>query len=121
MIDLNTFLPPTSSLQQLTDGYNINDRGEIFGLGLARARPGCADEFACGHVFVLIPCDDDHSDEEGCENAPEGINAASRKSPPPVNQSAISVTEGSMTPEMLTKLRDRFARRYRGFGIWPRR
>jgi probable HAF family extracellular repeat protein len=64
MIDLNIFLPPNSDLQQLTDAYNINDRGEIVGLGIP---PGCGDEFGCGHVFVLIPCDENHPDVEGCD------------------------------------------------------
>jgi probable HAF family extracellular repeat protein len=89
MIDLNTFLPRVSSLQ-LSDGYNINDRGEIVGLGLP---PGCGDEFACGHVFVLIPCggdqndagDGDHNNNEGCEDATEATTAATQSSPALVN------------------------------------
>ena len=64
MIDLNAFLSPNSDLQQLTDAYNINDRGEIVGLGVP---PGCGDEFGCGHVFVLIPCDKNHPNVEGCD------------------------------------------------------
>ena len=34
MTDLNIFLPPGAGLQQLTDAYNINDHGEITGLGV---------------------------------------------------------------------------------------
>jgi probable HAF family extracellular repeat protein len=64
MIDLNIFLPPNTDLQQLTDAYNINDRGEIDGLGIPL---GCGDEFSCGHVFVLIPCDENHPDVDGCD------------------------------------------------------
>jgi hypothetical protein len=56
MTDLNIFLPPGAGLQQLTDAYNINDHGEITGLGVP---PGCSDEFVCGHVFVLTPCQDE--------------------------------------------------------------
>ena len=37
MIDLNALVPPGSSLQQLTDALNINDRGEIYGVGVPRA------------------------------------------------------------------------------------
>ena len=121
MIDLNTFLPPTSSLQQLTDGYNINDRGEIFGLGLARARPGCADEFACGHVFVLIPCDRDHSDEEGCEESNEDGTAAIPDRPASVKQTSTGVAGSGLTPrEIADRIHARFAGRYREFGAWPR-
>jgi probable HAF family extracellular repeat protein len=78
MIDLNLFLPPNSDLQQLTDAYNINDRGEIDGLGVP---PGCGDEFSCGHVFVLIPCDENHPDVEGCDHGPVDADAATRESP----------------------------------------
>jgi probable HAF family extracellular repeat protein len=62
-IDLNIFNHPGSGLQNLQLAYNINDRGEIDGLGVP---PGCNDPFACGHVFVLVPCDDRHRDDEGC-------------------------------------------------------
>lgn len=61
-IDLNAFNYPGSGLQQLDLAYNINDSGEIVGLGVP---PGCGDVFACGHTFVLTPCDDNHDDCEG--------------------------------------------------------
>jgi probable HAF family extracellular repeat protein len=100
MIDLNTFLPPTSSLLQLTDGYNINDRGEIFGLALARARPGCGDEFACGNVFVLIPCDDEvASSASSCRNATQVTEEST-----PTRPAGLSATQTSLTP---TQIRDR--------------
>ena len=61
MIDLNVFIPEGSSLQQLTDAININERGEILGVGVP---PGVSPkdlEFG-GHVFLLVPngeCDDE--------------------------------------------------------------
>lgn len=61
MIDLNVFVPPGSSIQQLTDALNINDRGEIYGAGVPPGVPP-EDVEALGHVFLLIPngdCDDD--------------------------------------------------------------
>lgn len=66
LIDLNTFVPAGSSLQQLVGAFNINDRGEIVGLGVP---PGVdpKDVFTLGHVFALIPCADKHGDTEGCE------------------------------------------------------
>jgi probable HAF family extracellular repeat protein len=79
MIDLNIFLPPNSDLQQLTDAYNINDRGEIDGLGIP---PGCGDEFGCGHVFVLIPCDENHPGVAGCDYSMLDAAAATRERPP---------------------------------------
>ena len=119
MIDLNTFLPRVSSLQ-LSDGFNINDRGEIVGLGLP---PGCGDEFACGHVFVLIPCDSEHveADAEGCKDDDQGTTAVNQNHPRPVNQTSTNVGQGGLAPEVLAALRARFARRYRGFGTWLRK
>lgn len=63
-IDLNTFNHSGSSLQQLVLAYNINDSGEIDGLGVPA---GCGDPFSCGHTFVLIPCDANHPGIEGCD------------------------------------------------------
>ena len=67
-IDLNTLIPPNSSLQ-LTNAYDINDRGEIAGVGLP---PGCqpVDVGICGHAFFLIPCGHGHADEKECEDSP---------------------------------------------------
>jgi probable HAF family extracellular repeat protein len=55
MVDLNTLIPPGSSLE-LTFAVAINERGEIAGFGVP---PGCApqDYGICGHAYVLIPCD----------------------------------------------------------------
>jgi probable HAF family extracellular repeat protein len=53
MIDLNTLIPPGSSLT-LTDAIYVNDRGEIAGNGLLPNGDG--------HAYLLIPngdCDDD--------------------------------------------------------------
>jgi probable HAF family extracellular repeat protein len=67
MVDLNDLIPANSSLQ-LVIGFNINDRGEITGLG---APPGVAPSGGDApglHPFLLIPCGADTS--ESCdENA----------------------------------------------------
>jgi len=60
MVDLNDFVPPGSDLR-VTDGETINDRGEIAGSG--RLPNG---DF---HAVVLIPCDAEHGEREGCQDS----------------------------------------------------
>jgi probable HAF family extracellular repeat protein len=60
MIDLNDFVPPGSDLT-VTDGETINDGGEIAGTGMLPNG-----DF---HAIVLIPCDAEHGDTEGCQDS----------------------------------------------------
>jgi probable HAF family extracellular repeat protein len=62
MRDLNALIRPGSGLQ-LTNAFNINDRGEI----LAKSFPiGSTpnDDADLGHLVLLIPCDTDDPDGE---------------------------------------------------------
>jgi len=61
MVDLNALLPPGSSLTPEGDGAIINDRGEIAEMGLL---PG-----GDVHAFLLVPCDENHQDIEGCDHS----------------------------------------------------
>jgi hypothetical protein len=60
---LNTRIPRNSALY-LTRAFAINDRGDITGVGVPS---GCLYDNQCGHAFVLIPCDQDHSGVERCD------------------------------------------------------
>jgi hypothetical protein len=71
MTDLNTLIPPNSSLQ-LATAANINDRGEIVGVGTP---PGVQDFHFGGRLFLLIPYDEGHGDSE-CEDEGEGTAVA---------------------------------------------
>ncbi len=61
MVDLNTLIPPNAGVQ-LGDAYNVNDRGEINAAGTLPDGDV--------HAVLLIPCDRDHPDVEGCDYDP---------------------------------------------------
>lgn len=63
MMDLNTLVPAGSSLQ-LIDATDINDRGEIVGDSVP---PGASTNRFEDHGFLLIPCDENHPNIEGCD------------------------------------------------------
>lgn len=103
IVDLNSLVSPSSELK-LKSATNINDRGEIAGTGAT----------ANGNVraFLLIPCDDDHPDVEGCEysmfDAPVAQSNNSKARP-------LAVTQPSTASPAPTfnQLRNRFMQRYR--------
>jgi probable HAF family extracellular repeat protein len=110
MLDLNTLIAPGSGFQ-LTNAFNINDRGEI----LAKAAPlGFTpnDDADLGHLVLLIPCGENRSDGE-CEDEGEGATNRTQSNPASVNQTSTNMTTSKLTPGLR-------ARRYRGFGTWPR-
>jgi hypothetical protein len=59
MTDLNTLIPPSSSLLLYYAG-DINDRGEIMGVAIDQITGETP-------AFLAIPCDEEHADNEGCQ------------------------------------------------------
>jgi hypothetical protein len=86
MLDLNTLIPAGSGLQ-LTNAFNINDRGEI----LAKSVPlgvSPIDDEDLGHVVLLIPC----SGHDDCRsNAPRTTSV--RPTGRPVSKLAAAGTD----------------------------
>jgi probable HAF family extracellular repeat protein len=76
MVDLNTLIPAGSSLQ-LTYAVVINDRGEIAGFGVAPGVPPENHETE-GHAHILIPCDENHPNLEGCDYSMADADACAR-------------------------------------------
>jgi probable HAF family extracellular repeat protein len=87
-VDLNTFVPPGSG-PQLTQATSINDRGEIAG----QATTSNGDN----HAFLLIPCDDKHTDGEGCDYSPVDATTV------PQTQPAAHQTSGLMLSPIVTQ------------------
>lgn len=108
MVDLNTLIPPNSGLV-LHETQYINERGEITG---AAFLPN-GDE----HAFLLIPCDENHPNTEGCEDAGHDPNAAQSR-PEPITSPATTASQPKLTPrEMAARSRARLAPVYRGPAI----
>jgi probable HAF family extracellular repeat protein len=109
LADLNTLVSPGSALH-LTEGVDINERGEIVG-------SGCLPDGDC-HAVVLIPCDQNHPGVEGCDytmvDAAEVSNDTSITRAPQstqLSQEAIA--------RIMSASRNPFQRRYRLPGLRP--
>ena len=77
IFDLNTLIPSSSTLYlQVTE--TINDRGEIAGTGM--------DASGNQHAFLLLPCDEDHPNVEGCDYSLVDAVEATRVGPGPAVQ-----------------------------------
>ena len=108
MVDLNGLVRVNSGFQVLI-AYNINERGEVAGTGVPA---GCqpADIDTCGHVFLLIPCDEQHHGE--CEDN-SMVEAAAPQTSMPMEKYPATVKQGSESPaNRLKQVRGGFGGRY---------
>lgn len=104
MADLNTLIPPDSSMH-LSWAVYINDRGEITGYGVLPNGDV--------HTFLLIPCEENHADVEGCDYdmVDEAAAAAPSNSAPMTGGlAAATSTQHSTSSEMLAAGRARMLR-----------
>jgi probable HAF family extracellular repeat protein len=108
MIDLNTLIPPGSGIQ-LTHSVSINDRGEISGDGVLPTGDHRA--------FVLIPCDEDHPDVEGCDYSLVDA-AAIHSSAAPIPTANAAATPANLIPsEVQDRVRALLPKRNRRSGV----
>jgi probable HAF family extracellular repeat protein len=86
-IDLNSLIPPGSGLQ-VTNAFNINDRGEILAKGAPLGfTPN--DDADLGHLVLLIPCGEG---EGGCGDRAERPGAATQINPASTSQRPSTAT-----------------------------
>ena len=81
IVDLNALIPADSPLELVAVGplsfsvKPLNERGEIAGVGVpVGIAPG--DMPVLGHAFLLIPCDENHPNVEGCDYTSAELTAA---------------------------------------------
>jgi probable HAF family extracellular repeat protein len=93
MVDLNTLVAPGSGLQ-LTRATSINERGEIttFG-GLSNGDT---------RTVLLIPCDENHTNLEGCDYSLVDAPAVAGRNPAPVTQRSTTATPANPAPSAFT-------------------
>ncbi len=103
IIDLNAAIPQSSTLQ-LTETFNINERGQIVGRGLPA---GCDNLDACGHVFLLIPCD--RAGTQGWEGNGDFVTQPDQSG---IAASTTTPRDPHETKKFVAQWRARLARRY---------
>jgi probable HAF family extracellular repeat protein len=110
MADLNTLIPANSTLQ-LIDAVNINERGEILGIGLPPGVQAVEGDVG-GHLFLLIPCN--AQDVSACQNSDASTTAAAQSHPAPLaaTNPTTSPQHHSTASEGIAAWRARLAQRY---------
>jgi probable HAF family extracellular repeat protein len=108
-IDLNTLIPTDSALH-LAAPATINDRGEIAGFGFL---PN-GDQ----HAFLLIPCDENETDTEGCDySLVAATTSAQLESPQNIQLSAPTSAVKLSPREVMNRVRSLRAGRNRLYGM----
>lgn len=108
MLDLNTLIPPGSGLQ-LTNAFNINDRGEILAKSVPLGVTPIDDE-DLGHVVLLIPCEEDESD---CKNVLSTAANTIQKTSTPIAKRANSPRRLLTPREAVAQWREQVAHQHR--------
>jgi probable HAF family extracellular repeat protein len=94
IVDLNTLVPPNPGIQLYETGQ-INDLGEIALNGL--------DANGNNHAVLLIPCDENHPDVEGCDYSLIDAEIAAALVGPDSASRPATLTPGTRLPGMLNR------------------
>ncbi len=109
MVELQTLVLPGSGITLSCPNcgeaaYNINDSGEIAGQGVLSNGDS--------RVVLLIPCDENHPNVEGCDYSLVDA-ATAQSSTASIAPASTSATQTGLTP---TEMTDRVRARNRRFG-----
>jgi probable HAF family extracellular repeat protein len=104
MFDLNALIPPATLNLQFIE--TINNRGEIAGVGVTAGPNG----EALHHAFLLIPCDGEHPNLEGCDYGPVEVSTVPASQAP-----AEAAPKKQLTPQEVARIRALLMNRHRGF------
>ena len=100
MADLNSLVSPPSA-PHLFQAVDINDRGEIAPLGFLPNGEM--------RTFLLIPCDENHPNLEGCDYSPVEVSTVA------VSHTAETAPQRQLTPQEINRIRELLMNRHRGF------
>jgi len=100
MVDVNSLIVPTSENEVISE-FDINDRGEIAGQVLLPNGDV--------HAALLIPCDSNHPNVEGCDYSLVAASSTAASGLAPANPSKLSLAKTAL------RFRSGTANRYRHF------
>jgi probable HAF family extracellular repeat protein len=114
MVDLQTLVIPGSGITLSCSrcgesAYNINDRGEIAGQGVLSNGDS--------RVVLLIPCDENHHDVEGCDYDAVDAQTAAQLNPPQMTHAPAASPATLSSAEMMIRLRSLKSSQNRRLGI----
>lgn len=89
IFDLNALISPGSALY-LQNAYAINDQAEIAGQGV--------DSNGNQHAFLLIPCDENHSEVEGCDYSLVDASGGTLENSAPAMRQPTTPTPPTLRP-----------------------
>jgi probable HAF family extracellular repeat protein len=98
IVDLNTLTLPSSGVRLLFALF-VDDNGEIAAYGLLPNGDL--------HTVLLIPCDENHPDTEGCDYSLVEVSAEAA--------SHATETQKQLTPQEISRIRALLMNRHRGF------
>ena len=114
MVDLNTLVVPGSDVQ-LPTAFDINERGEIVASGMLPNGDS--------HAVLLIPCDENHADIEGCDYHLVKTNTIVNATSTTPDTSMPAIESDSLSVDVITRFLESGGLRSmpsrRRFGVQP--